>query len=395
MEELHAETTVYMKTMTKIVIPIGILAVGLIAMFGLLSLRSDSPKRTPQKRAKILRTAVVDLQTVSARITAYGRLTSAQPVILTSEVAGKIEEGDILFRPAQKFKKRDLIVRVDDRQAILNLNSRKSELLTALATVLPEIKVDFPKAYPEWQEYFDRISFDQEVPPLPETENQRIKLYLSRYRVYNLYFAVRDLEIALDKHHFYAPFDGAIQTAALRVGATARAGTVLGEIINLDDLEVEVPMAVQDIGWIDRKKSVVFSSQEIAGLWSGEIRRVGSTIDTRTQTVPVYIGIENGSSLPVMSGIFLQAEIPGRNIESAFTLPNGAVYGEKFVYIIADGKLASREVSIARRQLDSIIIDGGLMPGDTVVMEALQGVVPGMPAESRIESSGDRGGQPL
>jgi len=146
----------------------------------LLNLRSATPQRKPQPRPKIVEADIVKLANVSSKIVAYGRLKTAQPVILYSEVSG-------------------------NRQIRLDLNSAKSDFLTALASVLPEFKVDFPEEYEVWQEYFNNCGFDKKIDPLPETENQKIKLYLSRFNVYKLYFQVRNLEIRLSKHFFMPP----------------------------------------------------------------------------------------------------------------------------------------------------------------------------------------------
>ena len=256
--------------------------------------------------------------------------------------------------------------------------------MTALANVLPEIKLDFPEEFETWQDYFNSISFDNDLGDLPETNNPRIKLFLSRFNVYQLYFAIRDLEIKLEKHYFYAPFNGSIVVADLRAGATARNGSKLGEIISLADLEVEIPLPVEDVRWIDYDQKVGFSSLEFEGNWSGNIVRISSDIDQRTQTVKAFVALEgNGHRVELISGVFLEANLPGLDIPDGFTIPRQALYEESYVYLIENGKLIRREVSIARHEKNSVIIDEGLSNGDTLVVELLQGVAPGMPAKSR------------
>jgi RND family efflux transporter MFP subunit len=263
--------------------------------------------------------------------------------------------------------------------------------LTALASVLPEIKVDFPDEYHVWQDYFNSCEFDRRLAPLPETDNAKIKLFLSRFNVYKLYFTVRDLEILLDKHYIYAPFDGSIVSTALRVGSTARMGSLLGEIINLEELEVAVPVEVSDLQWMDRAHGVRFTSSEVEGEWTGRMTRVGSHIDTRTQTVDVYISIDDGQEASLLNGVFLEAHIPGRSIAESFAVPPKAVYDDRYVYVIEDGKLATRDVVILRREANQIIVDGGLNTGDTLVTEIMQGIAPGMPARSKNGIDGNRG----
>jgi len=369
--------------------PVLILLTGFGLMQFFLSFSSEQPRQAPQARPKIVNIDVVQLEEIPSSIEAYGRLKTAQPVTLYSEVSGILQEGEITFQPAQSFRKNDLMLKIDDRQAILDLNSAKSDLLTALANVLPEIKVDFPEEYELWQTYFDKIRFDHSLEKLPDAANQKIKLYLSRFNVYKLYFQVRNLEILLNKHYFYAPFSGSITSADLRVGSTARPGTRLGEIINLDNLEVEVPVAVDEIQWIDKNTPITFTSSEMVGEWRGRIKRIGKNIDESTQTVPVFMTLtKNGTEL-LYNGIFLRAEIPGTTVQSAFKIPRRALYNEKYVYLIKDGKLDFREINIARIQTDSAILNGGIQNGDSLVTDVLQGVASGMPAQALETEKGE------
>lgn len=375
-----------MKRITKIGLPLVILVTGFLTMVGLLSLRSETPKRPPEVRAKLVETAVVTLGSVPVEIIAYGRVTSAEPVEIYAEVTGTLQEGEVPFKPAQTFKRGDLLAKIDDRQARLDLNSRKSELMAALANVLPEIKIDFPDQYQLWYDYFNSLEFDRPFGPLPETDNAKIKLFLSRFNVYTLYFSVLDLEILLDKHYFSAPFDGSIVSVDLRVGSTARSGSMLGRIINLEQMEVALPVKADDIQWIDRRRPVTLTSTEIPGQWTARVTRVGSNIDTRTQTVDVFLTVD-GDHSSLLSGAFMQAQLPGRGIKNAFALPPKALYEDKYVYVVADGKLQRREVVILRREAARVILDGGVEDGDTLVTEVMQGVAPGMPAQPRLITS--------
>lgn len=372
-------------------LPIFILAAGFLAMQFLSSFKTTPAKEKPKQSIKIVETRAVAQQDVPAEIIAYGRLASSQPVILYSEVDGTLERGDLPFRPGQSFKKGDLLLKIDARQIQLDINTAKSELLTALASVLPEIKVDFPEEFSVWQDYFNNCRFDKRIPELPTAANQKIKLYLSRFNVYKIYFTIRDLEIIHEKHFFYTPFDGSIITADLRVGSNARPGTRLGEIINLENLEAEIPVSADDIQWIDRSRPVTLTSSEIEGIWTGSICRIGKTIDKRTQTVQTYIAVDQSGDDNLYDGVFLKATIPGKIIPNAFIVPRKALYEQGFVYVIENERLSYRQVQIVRRQPDYVIVNGGLKDGDLLVVEMLQGVATGMLARPKEKSREDEG----
>jgi len=380
-----------MKKSTKIAFPIIIVVAGLLVMMGLISLKTDPPKKTPEVKTKVVETEIVSLQSITSKVTAYGRVVSSQPIELYAEVTGTLEKGDIPFKASQRFSKGDLIIKIDDRQVKMDINSAKSDLLTALASVLPEIKIDFPDQYPIWQNYFNSCGFDKKIASLPEAANEKIKLYLSRFNIYKLFFQVRDLEIQLEKHFFYAPFNGSIVSIALNSGSTARTGSPLGNIINLEILEVSVPVESRNIGWIDKKQPVTFISSEIPGEWTGHISRIGSDIDDLTQTIEVVITLDNSQTSSLFNGVFLNADIPGKKIENSFSIPPKAVYEDSYVYLIVNGKLERRDISIARRETDRTIISSGLKNGDTVIVEIMQGVTPGMPASSKINQTENRG----
>jgi multidrug efflux pump subunit AcrA (membrane-fusion protein) len=376
-----------MSKATKIFIPLVILLGGFGLMWILLGMRENSPKKPSAPRPKIVSAELVKLQDLQTGITAYGRIRSAQPIEIYSEVSGVLMSGDIPYQPAQSFKSGDLIFRIDDRQAVLDLNSKKSELLNALAIFISEIKSNFPEDYKIWQNYFDNCGFNNQLPPLPEAADSRIKLFLSRFNVYNHYFAARDLEIQLEKHYYYAPFKGSVVSTNLRVGSTVRPGSLIGKIINLDDVEVETQVAVEELRWIDRSKPVEFTSSELSGKWSGWIKRIGSSVDDRTQTVSVFMSIISNARLPLIDGKFMEAKINGKIVEDSYPIPRRAVYGENIVYKVKNGLFESATISIAKNEPNSIIANGGLSDGDTLVVDVLQGVSPGMAAQARIVSS--------
>jgi len=366
-----------------VLIPVTILIGGFIIMISLISLRDEPSASQPTQQVRFVETREIKLETVEAEIIAYGRLKSSQPVTLYSEVNGTLVQGDIPFKPAQSFRRHELLLKIDDRQIRLDINSLKSDFLNALASVLPEIKVDFPNEYTIWQDFFNSCDFEHSLPDLPGVNNQKIKLFLARFNVYKLYYQVRNLEIQLEKHFFYAPFNGSIVSADLRVGSTARVGTRLGEIVNLDNLEVEVPVPAEDIGWIDSDKNVRFSSSEIPGSWEGRIKRIGNSIDERTHTVPVFFEIMNSKNENLFENVFLKAEIPGKAIDLACSMPRKVIYNDAYVYLKKNGKLMRQPVSIVRRELDSVIVNGGLSNGDSLIMDVLQGVAEGMLTRSR------------
>ncbi len=372
-----------MKFKKSYLYPIVILVAGVVLMKFFSSFKKEQQRKQLVIHPKNVIVKIADPRQIRASVSAYGKAQSTRPIAIISEVTGVMEKGDIPFLPAQRFRKGQLLFKIDDRQIRYDLNSLKSDFLNALASVLPEIKLDFPEDYQRFQRYFDHCNFEDKLPPLPETRNQKIKLFLTRFNVYKLYYSIQKQEILLQKHYFYAPFSGSILSADLRVGSTARAGSKIGQIINLDKLEVETPLPVEDIQWIKKGSFVTLYSAELNERWQGKIKRIGSAIDERTQTIPLYIAVSGGKIEDLYNGIFLTVNIPGKTVDNAETIKRKAVYEDHYIYLIKNGKLKYTPVNIVRKESSRVIITSGIQKGDTLVTEILQGVADGMPAKAR------------
>jgi membrane fusion protein (multidrug efflux system) len=378
-----------MQKTLRYALPFVILIIGFVVMRQLLQSKKETPKRTQPARPRLVNAKVVELMDVQPHIEAFGTLSSAQTVTLTTEVSGLLLAGDVPFQAAQSFKKGDVLVRIDNRQVSMNLNTAKSDFMTAVASVLPELKMDYPAEYEEWQTFFDGCCFTDDFRPLPQTQNQRVKLLLSRFLVFKLYFAVKNLEIRLEKHTFIAPFNGSIVSIHVQIGSNVGIGTQLGEIINLESMEVEVPVPAIDIQYIERGKPIRLTSSELTGEWRGSIDRIGKNIDARTQAVQVFISIDPSQSGQLFNNIFLKADIPAQTIKNAIIIPRKNIYEDQNVYLIKKEKLAYTSVQIGFKEADAVIVTGGLAPGDTLVTDVLQGVTSGMRAEVVISAPGE------
>ena len=101
-----------------------------------------SMKKEPESRPQPVITRSVQAQKVHygmilSPVFGDGRVVSTEDVVVSSEVKGKILEGSIPFKKGQEFSKGDVLIRIFDGNAILNLKSRKSGFLQRIAGILP------------------------------------------------------------------------------------------------------------------------------------------------------------------------------------------------------------------------------------------------------------------
>ncbi len=373
-----------MRKFMTFAVPAIILIVAL-AVTMIMVTRKEDPKRRPSKnRSIVVKVAVAEPKTLRGEIRAFGTLESAREYDLVAELGGILEEGDVPFLPGQSFEMGQVLIRVDERPVQYRIAQLKSAFLGSLARLLPELELDFPHAAEPWREYFAEFKIEGPLEDLPPTEDEKIKLYLARHNIYQGFYDIRAQELLLSKAVLRAPFDGVIADTQSRTGASVMTGGRLGRILSMDDLELAVDLPAAEAAWLDAEAMVEISSP--GGSWTGRILRIGSLIDQSTQTLPVFIGIEGGDLPP--AGSFLEARFRTRRLKDSIRVPRTALHGDRGIYSLKDGRLQLHEMTVARLEEDSAILSSGFSAGDSIVVEALEGVVPGMAARARAFKQG-------
>jgi len=334
--------------MKQIGIAIAVLIVGYLGFKGLSSLKKEQPHRALPPVIKTIEAKVVSLQTLRPGITALGRIQSDHEISLSAEVSGKAMPTEKVFKTGVSFTKGEVLIIVNKDQARLALNSSMSDLLNALAKTIPEIKVDFPDHYDKWDEFFRNISFDKKLPSLPETNDEKEKLTVSRLNIFKLYFAARQAELTLEKHTIRAPFNGTVTAASIQPGTIVRPGLVLGTIVRTDRMEIEVSVPTADLVWIKKGSKASITIVETGEQAVGTISRIGKAISREDQTVAMYVSLNANRYKNIIDGMYAQVSIQGKPIKQAYELPREAVFNVNHIYLVKDAKLTSAQVGIAR-----------------------------------------------
>jgi membrane fusion protein (multidrug efflux system) len=118
---------------------------------------------------------------------------------------------------------------------------------------------------------------------------------------------------------------------------------------------------------------------------SGRIDFAAPTLDAETGTREFRALFPNPDLL-LMPGQFVRVHLSGFTRENSLAVPLRAVQtgmGRQFVYVVGPGDTAQvRDVETGPWSGDQWIILGGLRPGDRVIVDGLQKVIPGQPVKT-------------
>lgn len=356
----------------KIILGIAFLIIigGAISLSVYLINQKELPPQRPKPEVKNYVKAIpVRYEPVQLFIETFGRVGSSQQVNLIAEVGGKLEPGNISFKEGTNFSRGSLLAKIKNDEQRLNLQSRKSSFLNLVATVLPDLRIDFADIFPAWEQYYAEIDLNRDLPELPAIGSAKAKAFLSTANILSEYYTIKSLEENLKKYNLYAPYNGSIQSVNVEIGSVVNPGTTIASIIRTDRLELKVPIELKDIDQVSIGTEVnIYQEGRDDKQWTGEIVRKADFVDPNNQSVNVYIAI-NSPENDVYDGMYLRAVIPGEEVQEGMTVARSIVKNKNEVFVVNDGVLQTKTINIAQIDQNKIIFSG-LAAGDLLVIDA-------------------------
>ena len=358
----------------KAIISIAVVAV-VIFLAMMLSQYFVDNKVIPESREKedaklFVKALPVTYAINSSGISATGRLSSQHAVDLSAEVSGQILQGNVNLKQGKSFNEGDLLVRIFDEEAKNNLKASKSRFLNGIAGILPDMKIDFPLSYQKWLKFFNDINIDKSLPELPDIDSDKEKVFLASRNILNDYYTILGSQIRLSKYNIYAPFNGSFTNVMMQVGSIANPGSKIATMIKTDQLELEVPIRVEDIYWVNIGDDVTATTKDGLLSWTGKVVRKSDYIDPNSQSITVYVGLESTKSKPLYQGQYLKAVFSEKNLEGSMEIPRNAIFNKNMVYTVEDGKINTHKVDILKTNGTTVLFSG-LDQGTMVVVEPL------------------------
>jgi multidrug efflux pump subunit AcrA (membrane-fusion protein) len=338
--------------------------------------KEDMQRRPPVAAKRFVKAEPVKYVTILSPVSADGRLTSTAEVDIVAEASGRLQQGDIALKKGAKFSQGDILFVVYPDEAALALKASKSQFLNTLANLLPDIRIDFPEQEEGYMEFFSSISLDHPLPPFPEVENEKLKIFLTSRNVLSQYYIIRKDELQLSRRTTIAPFDGTFTEVNLEVGSYTNTGGRVAKAIRTDELELEVPVKRFDAAWIRIGDPVTVESDRRGLSWKGKVIRKSPFVDPNTQSQAIFIKIQNHRNPNLLSGEYLTAAFPGHPIEDAMEVPRNIVFNTNEVFVIVDNRLEKRVANVIKENEKTLVFNG-LDEGEVLVMQPLINVLEG------------------
>ncbi|MFD0863765.1 efflux RND transporter periplasmic adaptor subunit [Sungkyunkwania multivorans] len=355
------------------------LGLALIAGSIFMAYKIVSNKKKPKPRLnKVVKTVFVQESqngNIPIIINANGNLSAQRRIELYSEVSGIFKNTGKPFKAGQFYRKGEVLVRIDATEYYANVQSAKSNFYNLLTSIMPDLQIDYPEAYPKWQDYLNRFDMNAPLRPLPEAASEREKYFITGRNIYTTYFNIENLQERLSKFTIRAPFDGILTLASVTEGTLIRNAQKLGEFIDPSVYELEVAVPAAYANMLEIGKGVTLKTIEGDKTYNGKVIRVNASVDRASQTVRAFVEVR-GTGLK--EGMYLEANLKAKEEPNAIEIARNLLQDNNEVFVVKNDTILNTIQVQPVYFSDKTVVLKGVPDGVKLVSKPVLGAYPGM-----------------
>lgn len=378
-----------------------VLLIGLSLAYLVLVSKPSPESRAPVPgRAPVVTVTRVQLQDAALSVNTQGTVQPRRQINVVSQVAGRVEGTSPQFAEGGFFDEDSELVKVeasDYEFALIRAKARVAEAEQLVATEKGRVR----QASREWRDLGN------------DEANQ---LFLRKPQLASAEAALRaaraDLgqaQLNLQRTSISVPFNGRISEKYVDVGQYIALGTPVARVYATDVVEVRLPLTDRQVALLDlpltfEDNSVIGGTGALVTLsarfaeqqwqWQGQIVRTDASIDLDSRVVYAVVEVEHpftrveGSNRPPLGiGLYVDAEIAGRQISQLAILPRQAVRNDSTVLLVDENnRIQPRPVTLVKsNQQQAWLL--GLHEQERVVVTHIPLAVAGMEVTPRSAES--------
>jgi len=379
------------KLILKIVLPLVVLAGGIVGTHALIAGAPEPEPRPKQDHRPTVDTVVVVKETRRLDVEAYGFVQPRTEITLAPQVSGRVDRISPALKSGGFFRKGEVLLHIEPRDFELAVTQAKARIARAGA-LLDRERAEAEIARKEW-ERFGAGKANPLVLRKPQLAEAEAELASAEAGL-----AVAELN--LERTTIRAPFAGRVRSVRVDEGQFLTTGTPVATVISTDHAEVRLAVPVDRIAFLDLPLdtsvgheesgsglaiSLVATFQDRQYTWQGRIVRTEAEIDVRSRVVHAIARVKNPFAKrmpgqpPLLMGMYVRATIPGRVAADVAVLPRSLLHGRDQVVVVDENdRLHLRKVTVRRRCGEEVIISSGLEKGERICATQVDPLVEGM-----------------
>ncbi len=375
----------------KVLVPLAILGAAVLAGMQMMATAPKAKRQPPPPLARLIEAVPVAVGGLTAEVEAMGQVIAARGIDLQPRVAGSVIRTAPEFVPGGLFAAGETILGLDPTDLRLVVAQREA--------ALAEAKSDL--AIEQGQQVIARQEFDLLGDEMSDKERALVlrqpQLASARAAVRTAESQLRQARLDLERATVTAPFDAAIDSRDVDLGAQVSTSTTIATLIGTETFWVRAEMPVDQLRWIDvpRRVGDLGSPARIysEAAWGPDVYRTGrvvkleTTLEEQGRMARLLIAVDDPMSLrpanagaPVLLiGTYVRAVIEGLRLGPGPLVDRRLLRDDDTVWVMTEaGTLDIRPVTLAFRGRRQVLIGDGLSGGERLVATDLAIPVEGM-----------------
>lgn len=384
-EKLEQDRKTQVRAVVSFVIILAVIGITILGVVVLVINKRVAVEKEKERIVPAVVTATVEKSDYMVEISTQGVVESARQTKLAAEVGGRVMEISPNLKRGGEVEEGERLVQIDPadyRSALAN-----SEVGLADADLaLEQERARVEQAELDWK----KLGRGEPTNPLvlrgPQLAAAEARVGSSREQTAR---ARRDVE----RTEIFAPFSAGVRSVNVEVGAVVAPGTMVAELYAIKDLEVRLPLSLEDFGFLSRDKNgEVKGEVTLTGKigtrelsWKATPVRLDPEIERETLSASVVVKVEaaDRAAFPLPPvGLFVDADLGGEILPDVAEIPRrGLLEGNRVITVDPEGKIDFRDVEVVRLTEKTAVVHKGLEVGDRVVLTRLTAPVVGMAVE--------------
>lgn len=355
----------------KVILILLSIFISALGLFISWDLRPLEELKEVKERHRLVRLTEVEVTSHKAEVRFSGKLSAEEKIDVFTEVGGVLLTEN--FKQGNTFSKGSILVQLNSIEFSNNLKAAKSQLITQVAGIMGDLKIEYPGESELWEIFLNAIDVDEYLPEIPDFKSDKLKRFVAGKSILNSYFSIKGQEEKLSKFSLKTPFNGVLTSASIQKGTLVRANQKIGEFINPSSFELETEISISDLQFVKKGSKVILHSDDLNTNWEGSVSRVNSSIDPSSQMVNVFIKLK-GTSLK--EGMFLHGFAKGTVFENV-TLINRKLLKNGGIYLVDSNVVRHKKLEVVYVNQAKAIVRG-LLVGEKYVSDNMKGLYDGL-----------------
>jgi len=368
-----------MKKKRRIWLPILIIISGIIIVMVLGKFRAKPKKQSKIIKTPLVKTQVFHSETEIISLFGTGTVEPEKSVNIISQVGGEIKIVSDKMQEGETFSVGDLLFRIDEEEYVLRVKNAKAMMLQQEMLYLTE-KRNSNIAKFEWEEFLEKYPDTQ--PDSLTLREPQLKLAEANFESAKASFELAELSLA--RTEIRAPFDGIVMVRNTDEGQYVGPGTAMAQIFGTEKAVIKIPVKNEELKWLknglvsNAKLTAFYEGEE--KFWSGKLVRKEASLDmkSRMSNLVVEVDILQNTNNPLPFGLFINAEIGGKQYKNVYKIPRHLVRSDNIVLTVSDDKVVFNTVNVLKYYDDFALINDGLPENANLITGRLDIATPGM-----------------